>query len=109
MARELTATERTLRSRHKLNRVQVLFKKEHRAQIRIIAMRQNKSFVQFLEDEMDRIIQAEKRRRGPKFAILLDHARDTALGLHDSVGTLPTAKTRTSSLPRRRSGQKTDS
>jgi len=77
--KSMTDAERTLRSRLKLNRVQVLFKKEHRAQIRILAMRKKKTFVQFLEDEMERIIQEAKRKGGPEVQVLLDKARDTAL------------------------------
>ncbi|MHB8742078.1 MAG: hypothetical protein ACYC9L_03050 [Sulfuricaulis sp.] len=77
--RQLTETERVLRSRHKHNHVQVLFKKEHRAQIRLIAHRQQKTFVKFLEDAMEHIIAQSKRRYGPSFARELDQAKDAAL------------------------------
>jgi len=79
----LTNAERVMRSRLKHNHVQVLFKKEHRAQIRLIASKQNKSFVQFIDDEMEKLIQSAKRQYGRDFAVLLDQARDSTLAPGD--------------------------
>lgn len=79
MKKQLTDAERVLRSRHKHNHVQVLFKKEHRAQIRLIAERNQKTFVKFLEDEMERIIRQAKRDYGRGFARQLELAKATSM------------------------------
>jgi phosphoribosylanthranilate isomerase len=79
MKKQLTDAERVLRSRQKHNHVQVLFKKEHRAQIRLIAERKQKTFVKFLEDEMERLIRQAKRDYGRGFAKQLDLAKTTSM------------------------------
>lgn len=71
-------SERVIASRKKYHHVQVLFKKEHRAQIRLIAKRRDMTFVAFLEQAMDRIIADAKRQYGRQFARLLDAAKDAS-------------------------------